>query len=130
MNRGSTGQSISLLLVFVLLWPGILENGLREKEQKAEKKEGASYMFSRRTEEVQQMRYPLAGRQIAFARLATALALMSVGALAIGALAIGRLVVRSLNIRDGRISRLSIEELEVGRLRVQELITEREQRPQ
>jgi hypothetical protein len=40
------------------------------------------------------------------------------------------MVIRSLNIRDGRISRLSIDELEVGRLRVRELITEREQRQQ
>src|SRR5215217_6323331 len=84
----------------------------------------------RRREEVQEVRYPSTGRQIAFARVATALAQMSVGALAIGALAIGRLVVRSLNIRDGRIRRLNIEELEVSRLRVQELITEHEQRSQ
>ena len=84
----------------------------------------------RRREAVQEVRYPSTGRQIAFARVATALALMSVGALAVGALAIGRMVIRSLNIRDGRIGRLSIDELEVGRLRVQELITEREQRQQ
>ena len=84
----------------------------------------------RRREEVQEVRYPSTGRQIAFARVATALAVMSLGALAVGALAIGRMVIRSLNIRDGRIGRLSIDELEVGRLRVQELITEREQRQQ
>jgi len=55
--------------------------------------------------------YPSAGSQIAFARVATALAVMSVGALA---------------IVSGRIDRLSIDELDVNRLRVRELITERD----
>ena len=68
--------------------------------------------------------YPPAGSQLAFARIATAFAVLSVGALAIGALAVGALSIRRLALGDGRIRRLSIDELEVGRLRVRELITE------
>ena len=43
-----------------------------------------------------EMVYPAAGSQLAFVRVATALAVVSVGALAIGALAVGRLAIRSL----------------------------------
>lgn len=61
--------------------------------------------------------------QIAFAREATALAVVSVGALAVGALAIGRLAIKRVAIVSGRIDRLSIDELEVNRLRVHEVVT-------
>ena len=62
--------------------------------------------------------------QVAFARVATALAVMSVGALAIGALAIRRLSVQSLRLTDGSIGRLQVEELEIGRLRFREWLDE------
>jgi hypothetical protein len=67
---------------------------------------------------------PPVDRQLAFARVATALAVTSMGALAVGALAIGRLAIKGLRVQDGRIERLVIEELEVSSLRVRELITE------
>ena len=73
---------------------------------------------------VPEMFYPGVGRQAAFARLATALALVSAGGLAVGAVAVGRLAVRSLGIKQGRIERLAIEDLQVGRLHVRELVTE------
>lgn len=72
----------------------------------------------------QLLAYPRAGSQLAFARVATALAVVSVGALAIGSLAVGRLAIKRVAIASGRIDRLSINELEVNRLRVHELITE------
>lgn len=68
--------------------------------------------------------YPGAGSQLAFARLATALAFVSTAAMAVGALAIRTLAIRSLRLKDGEIERLKIGELEVGRLRVRELIRE------
>ena len=65
-----------------------------------------------------------AGSQLAFARLATALAFVSTAAMAVGALAIRTLAIRALRMKDGEIERLKIGELEVGRLRVRELIRE------
>ena len=79
-------------------------------------------------EERPMVHYPRVGRQLAFARVATALALVSTGALAVGAVAVARLATRALAIKEGRIERLVIAELEVGRLRVEELITERPRR--
>src|SRR5215211_1778783 len=67
---------------------------------------------------------PPFARQVAFARLATALALTGLGAVAIGAL-----VIRALVVKRARIQRLDIEELEVGRLHVRELVVEQERRP-
>jgi hypothetical protein len=67
---------------------------------------------------------PPFGRELAFVRLATALALTALGAVAIGALAI-----RALFVKRGRIERLDIEELEVGRLHVRELVVDQEQSP-
>lgn len=64
--------------------------------------------------------------QLAFARVATALTLVSTAALAVGALAIGRLAIRSLRLKEGSVERLRIGELEVERLRVRELIREGE----
>lgn len=66
-----------------------------------------------------------AGAQLAFSRVATALAMvatgaLAVGALAVGALAIGRLAVGRLAIRNGRFGRIAIDELEVGRLVIHE----------
>jgi hypothetical protein len=62
--------------------------------------------------------YPRTVAQLALARAATALAVMSVGALALGVVAIGRIAMRRLLVGEGRIKRLSIEELEIGRLRI------------
>ncbi|MEJ2366440.1 MAG: hypothetical protein P8017_17530 [Deltaproteobacteria bacterium] len=67
---------------------------------------------------------PSAGTQLAFRRVATALAVLSIGALATGAVAIGALAIRRLALGTGRIGRLSIDDLEVGKLRVRESITE------
>jgi hypothetical protein len=72
--------------------------------------------------------YPRAGRQIAFARLATALAVTSMGALAVGAMAIGRLAIKGVVMQHGRIERLSIGELEVERLVVRDQLTAPESR--
>ena len=60
--------------------------------------------------------YPRTGSQLAFARVATALAFVFVRALAIGALAVGRMAVGALAIRQGRIERLFIDQLDVRRL--------------
>src|SRR5689334_13861000 len=68
------------------------------------------------------MRYPPTGSQVAFARLATALAVVSVGALSVGAVAIGRIAIRRLALQKGAIDKLTINELTVKRLRVQEVI--------
>jgi hypothetical protein len=68
--------------------------------------------------------YPRAGAQLAFARVATALAVFGIGALSIGALALGAVAINRLAIRSGKIKRLAIDDLEVGRLRVKELIRE------
>jgi hypothetical protein len=54
--------------------------------------------------------------QLAFARVATALAVVSTGALAVGAVAVGGLAIRSLRMGQGTIERLRIDELEGGRL--------------
>jgi hypothetical protein len=67
------------------------------------------------------MSTPATDAQIAFARIATAFALLSVGALAIG-----RVAIWALAIKTGKIGHLSISELEVGRLHVRELIVDRE----
>jgi hypothetical protein len=75
----------------------------------------------RRARQVEQ---PPFGTQVAFARMATALAVTGLGAVAIGAVAI-----RALAVKRGRIERLDIEELEVGRLHVRELVVEQERRP-
>jgi hypothetical protein len=72
--------------------------------------------------------YPKAGSQLAFARMATAFALFSIGALSIGAIAIGALAIKRFALDAGRIKRLSIEELDVGRLRVRETISDSEAR--
>ncbi len=53
-------------------------------------------------------------RQVALARLGTALAATSLGALAVGACAIGALAIRRVAIRAARFHRLEIAELVVG----------------
>jgi hypothetical protein len=78
-------------------------------------------------EAVHTFTYPRAGSQLAFARMATALAWMSIGGLAVGAMSIGALAIRALAVKrlalgKGTIGRLKIEELEVGRLHVRELV--------
>lgn len=62
--------------------------------------------------------------QIGFARVFTALSLVSIAATAIGAVAVGAVAIGRLRVKRGKIERLSIEDLEVGRLRVRELIVE------
>jgi hypothetical protein len=69
-----------------------------------------------------ELTHPSTGSQIAFARVATALALVSVGALAAGAVAVGSLAIRRLAVGEASLKKLRIEELEVERLRVKELI--------
>jgi hypothetical protein len=68
--------------------------------------------------------------RVAFARVATALAFTSVSALAVGGLAVGALAhpegTRRLAVARGRIGHLAIDEPAVGRLRVGELIVERQ----
>lgn len=64
-------------------------------------------------------RAPGFDRQIAFARVGTALALttmaaVSIGALSLGALAVGALAIGRLSLGKGRIKKLRIDELEVG----------------
>ena len=71
-----------------------------------------------------ELAYPGAASQLAFARLATALAFVSTAAMAVGALAIRTLAIGTLRMKDGEIERLKIDELEVGRLRVRELLRE------
>jgi hypothetical protein len=66
---------------------------------------------------------PATGSQLAFARVATAFAMVSIGALAVGAVAIGALTIRRLALGTGRIRRLSIDELDVGKLHVRERVT-------
>jgi hypothetical protein len=58
-------------------------------------------------------------RQLAIARLGTALAATSLGALAVGAVAVGAMAIRKLAIRNARIQRLEIDELFVGGRRFQ-----------
>jgi hypothetical protein len=53
-------------------------------------------------------------RQVALARIGTALAATSLGALAVGALAVGAIAVRRLAIKSARFQRLEIDELVVG----------------
>jgi hypothetical protein len=53
-------------------------------------------------------------RQVALARIGTALAVTSMGALAVGALAVGALAIRSLAIKRARIQRLEIDQLVIG----------------
>lgn len=53
-------------------------------------------------------------RQIALARLGTALAATSLGALAVGAFAVGAVAIRSLAVKTAKIHRLEIDELLVG----------------
>lgn len=73
-----------------------------------------------------QLSYPRTGSQLAFARAATALAVMSVGAFAIGALAVRWMAIKQLAVEGASIKRLHIGELEVDRLKVNETITQRE----
>jgi hypothetical protein len=42
----------------------------------------------------------------------------------------GALAIQKLAIKRGRIGHLNMEDLEVGRLRVRELVVEREQTPE
>lgn len=60
--------------------------------------------------------YPKTSSQIAWARVATTFAVVSVGALAIGALAIGRLAIKGLIVQRGHADKLSIKELRIDRL--------------
>ena len=84
---------------------------------------GANYGECRDNTSVRRLpEYPIAGSQLAFGRVATALAVVSVGAVAIGALAIGRLAIKRLALAHGAIDRLSINELEVNRPHVHERI--------
>ncbi len=53
-------------------------------------------------------------RDIALARVGTALALTSMGALAVGAIAVGALAIGALAVGTARIRRLEIDELIVG----------------
>ena len=106
-----------------MLLGGKVEAGSKLERQKGER----DAMHKMRRASVQEQRAPEQppfGSQVAFARLATALALTGLGAVAIGALAI-----RALVVKRGRIQRLDIEELEVGRLHVRELIVDQEQSP-
>lgn len=57
---------------------------------------------------------PNLDRQIAFARLGTALAFTAFAAVSVGALSIGALSVGALTLGKGRIRKLRIDELEVG----------------
>jgi hypothetical protein len=57
---------------------------------------------------------PRPERATALARIATALAVTSMGALAVGALAVGALAIRRLAIGSARIRRLEIDELVVA----------------
>ncbi|OKL41163.1 hypothetical protein [Pontibacter flavimaris] len=62
--------------------------------------------------------------QVAFARSATVLALVSVGAMAVGGLAIGHLAMKKLALKSGEVDSLRVNDPEVGRLKVKERITE------
>ncbi len=53
-------------------------------------------------------------RQMALARLGTALAATSLGALAVGACAIGAIAIRRVAIRSARFHRVEIDELIIG----------------
>ena len=57
---------------------------------------------------------PNLDRQIAFARMGTALAFTALAAVSVGALSIGALSVGALTMGKGRIKKLRIDELEVG----------------
>lgn len=50
----------------------------------------------------------------AMTRLATALAVISMGALSIGAVAVGALAIRRLAVQRGRVHRLEIDELVIA----------------
>jgi hypothetical protein len=50
----------------------------------------------------------------ALGRIATAVAVTSLGALSIGAAAVGVLAIRRLAVKDARVHRLEIDELVVG----------------
>jgi hypothetical protein len=68
---------------------------------------------------------PRTEAQIAFARVATALAAMATGALAIGTFAIGALAIRRLAIKAlalgrARVGKLVLDEVEIGRLVIRE----------
>jgi len=104
------GHSLPPCLPLVLIWAGQFAANFRRCRD--------NMRVHRRRE------YPIAGSQLAFARVATALAVCGIGALAIGALAVGRLAIKRLVLTHGAIDRLSINELEVKRLLVRELITD------
>jgi hypothetical protein len=57
---------------------------------------------------------PNLDRQIAFARMGTALAFTALAAVSVGALSIGALSVGALTMGKGRIKKLRIDELDVG----------------
>jgi hypothetical protein len=66
--------------------------------------------------------YPKTSSQIAWARVATTFAVVSVGALAIGALAIGRLAIKGLIVQRGHVDKLSIKDLRIDRLTMKDQI--------
>ncbi len=72
----------------------------------------------------QRMGRPPSARTAAFGALA--IGALAFGATAIGACAIGRLAIRALAVKHGRAASVVIDELTVGRLRVRELLVERD----
>jgi hypothetical protein len=76
------------------------------------------------TTEEQVMRYPAAGRQIALARVASAVAAIAFGAGAVGVLAVGRLAIGWVAMNCGSIARLTVDDLEVRRFHIGEMIVD------
>ena len=120
-KRGVLGSSHRAAVAGIMLAMGNHRKRVTTHLREAGRKERTMHKLRRARRQIEQ---PPFGRQVAFARIATALALTSLGAVAIGVV-----VIRALRVKRGSIEHLDIEELEVGRLHVRELVVEQEQSP-